>query len=541
MSELSREILERVERVFEFHEATGLADDAARGVSPPLDEANRPNSYRVFADRPLIPLPTHLLDAPVPTIALLSDGLTALPESQVGPPHDLRTLATWLYMAAGRTVERRIGEKRATLRASPSAGALYPCEIYVAAFNLRDLPPGLYHFSVKEFALRTLREGSQTLAAIKRGRPDLEFLKSVPAALLVSTIFWRSAWKYRQRGYRMALLDAGHVVQNLVAAGNGLGIQTMPRLRVHEASMREVLGLGVDAAFGAAESVQSMVVWADDAASMPSSPPASAGDRAAPAIGPLDIIERAPLSPAYLTYGSIAAVHEDCVAPGMAVRMIRPPTTGTCAMPPDEPGREMPLPNAVIGEPPLRHVMSTRRSATSFDRRLALSRSPLLSINRTAFLGGSFHPVLPDGPYVGLVRPFWVIHDVSGIDSGVWYYHPPADRWWLMRRGSYRLESSYLCAEQALAGDAAALCWICADLTTLCSEAGPDAYRLAHLEAGIVAERIHLAAAALAIGCCGIGSFYDAETRGFLATADGKWEPLYAVAMGIPSGKDANR
>ena len=52
----------------------------------------------------------------------------------------------------------------------------------------------------------------------------------MPAALLVSTIFCRSAWRYRNRGYRYALIDAGHLVQNLVTAANGLGIQTTTRL-----------------------------------------------------------------------------------------------------------------------------------------------------------------------------------------------------------------------------------------------------------------------------------------------------------------------
>ncbi len=171
------------------------------------------------------------------------------------------------------------------------------------------------------------------------------------------------------------------------------------------------------------------------------------------------------------------------------------------------------------------------------DRKLPISRDRFLTINRAAFLGGSFDPILPDGPYVGLVRPFWVVHDVTGLDSGIWYYHPPADKWWLMRNGEFRFESGYLSAEQSFAADAAAVCWICADLKTLLSEAGPDAYRLSHLEAGIVAERIHLAANALGIGCCGIGSFYDEDVRSFIGAEEGTWDPLYAVALGMQAGR----
>ena len=50
-------------------------------------------------------------------------------------------------------------------------------------------------------------------------------------------------------------------------------------------------------------------------------------------------------------------------------------------------------------------------------------------INRLAFRGGTFFPLHPDGPHVALVRPFWLIHEVVGMDSGLWYYHPPTDAW----------------------------------------------------------------------------------------------------------------
>ena len=48
------------------------------------------------------------------------------------------------------------------------------------------------------------------------GGAQLYISNNVPAALLVSTIFCRSAWRYRQRGYRCAIIDTGHLVQNLV-------------------------------------------------------------------------------------------------------------------------------------------------------------------------------------------------------------------------------------------------------------------------------------------------------------------------------------
>ena len=151
------------------------------------------------------------------------------------------------------------------LRTCPSSGALYPFEVYVAAFGIEGLEPGLYHYNLIDFTLCKLRDGQITLSTIKRGRPELNFLKSVPAAILVSTIYWRSAWRYRQRGYRMALLDTGHLMQNLVTAANGLGIATNPRLQLNDRTMRELIGIHPNADFGAIECVQGLVAWADAA------------------------------------------------------------------------------------------------------------------------------------------------------------------------------------------------------------------------------------------------------------------------------------
>ena len=181
-------------------------------------------------------------------------------------PQDLRTLASWLYLANGITGERQVGKQTFHLRSCPSSAALFPFEIYVAAFGVEGLEPGFYHYSVQECALRKLRDGAAALALLKKGRPDLQFLKTVPAALLVSTIFCRSTWRYRQRGYRYALIDAGHLVQNLVTAANGLGIQTTTRLSMNDRNMRELIGVAPNAAFGEAEAVQAMVVWAETAA-----------------------------------------------------------------------------------------------------------------------------------------------------------------------------------------------------------------------------------------------------------------------------------
>lgn len=527
---LPREIIERAERVLEYHRSSKHTPHSARQIRPATELSGLPKAVRSFGDRPRIALPTGLLDIPAASLSLMHDGLAALPESHVRPPQDLKTLATWLFMAYGVVGERKFGIYKYRLRTCPSAGALFPGEIYVAAFGIDGLEPGLWSFNPHKFVLTRLREGPATLAQIKRGRPDLKFLESVPAALLVSTIFWRSAWKYRVRGYRIALEDAGHLTANLVTAANGLGIQTMTRLRMNDNTMRELIGIAPDPDFGTYEAVQAMVVWADDA-SCPL--PGDRGRLASPPPRDLPVIDRQPLSSATaVPYGSIVAAHQDCVAPGIPIREIHPPLTELSPLPPHVHLQEMPMTEQLPYGPSLRQVLLGRRSCRDFVEH-SISRNKFLAINQAGFRCGTFLPLYPDGPYSALVRPFWIVHDVTGMTGGVWYYHPPADRWAMLRRGDFRRQTAFMCLEQPGCGNASAVCVMTANLHALMSRAGPDLYRLSHLEAGIAAQRIALAATACQIGSCPVGMFYDEEIRQFLGLHQTGWEVIYCTALGI--------
>ena len=73
-----------------------------------------------------------------------------------------------------------------------------------------------------------------------------------------------------------------------------------------------------------------------------------------------------------------------------------------------------------------------------------------------------------------------------------------------------------------------------ANIPYLIHTAGPDAYRLAHLEAGVVAHRMQLTAEAQHLGAYCNASFYDEELRKFLGLEQSGWEILYQVFVGEP-------
>lgn len=531
-AQMPREILDRIERIREYHNSSKLSYVSVRTNPHKLDWPNQPNPFRIFADAPKIDLPREIMPADAPALTVLSEGVVG-----PHPPQDLKTLATWLHLANGVTGKHRTSRGSVYLRTCPSTSALFPFEIYVAAFAVEGLEPGLYHFSVKECALRKLRDGDVALAQMKKGRPDLDFLKTVPAALLVSTVFCRSTWRFRQRGYRYALIDAGHLVQNLITAANGLGIQTTTRLGMNERNMRELIGVPTDAPFGEAESVQAMVVWAETAVSamtLPQeSPLPSRGHKLPP-------IPRAPLAANSTAYGTVMAVHDDCVAPGVAVREIRPPLTESTPVSANNWAEDLSAPPVPTAGPPLARIMTRRRSAADFVHK-PIRLDDFWNINRLAFRGGSHFPVFPAGPHVGLIRPMWIVNSVQGLEAGVWSYDVSNDRWHLHRSGAFRLESQYLCLEQPICGNAAATGFMLADLKSLMQRGGPDTYRLAHLEAGVAAQRVFLSAAALSVGCAGIGPFYDDEVIAFFELAQAGWEAIYAVVLGVAKTSPATQ
>lgn len=522
---LPRHILERVERLYSYHQRTKNMPMGAR-FEPPADPAYKPAPFRIFGNAPKVALPTTLLDAPIGMLTLLCAGQDALPDSLRAPPQDLKTLASWLYYAAGET-KRAAGRGLSWTRPFADADATLPVEIYVAVFGIEGIEPGLYHFSPREFSLRRLREGVATLLQIKKGRPDLEFLKTLPAVIFVAASYWPAIYQHGRRGYRSMLLDVGQMVQNLVIAGAGLGVQTITRLRLNDSTMRELIGCAPDEALATAESVFAMVAWADRAAK-PLDLPAGSSSELLPLLIRTELSQKvaddsASVEPFW--------VHQDCIAPGVAVRELRPPLTELSPLPVNFPISNVRESGETASGLPVRQVLLERKPQRKLAR-VAIKRPDLLAINRTAFRGGSCFPMFPDGPQVACVRPFWIVQDVTGMDRGIWYYHPPGDTWSILNAGQYRREAKYIAGDREAFGDASAVCIMIANLHVLMTQGGPDAYRLAHLEAGLAGQRIYLAATSLNLACVASQDFYDEECRTFLGLSKTGWEVLSVVAIG---------
>jgi len=109
------------------------------------------------------------------------------------------------------------------LRAAPSAGALYPFEIYVVVNNVRDLQRGIYHYSVLDHALELVRAGDFRRKITDAGL-EQEMLGDAAVTFVLSAIFDRLRCKYGERGFRYAYMEAGHISQNIYLQSVSLGL-----------------------------------------------------------------------------------------------------------------------------------------------------------------------------------------------------------------------------------------------------------------------------------------------------------------------------
>ena len=112
-------------------------------------------------------------------------------------------------------------------RSYPSGGAEYPLELYPILLRIVDVPACITHFDPRARAL-SLLQVPVDMAALERSLMNPGRVLETAAALLVITaVFERSTAKYGDRGYRLILLEAGHLAQNLCLAATAAGLGSL--------------------------------------------------------------------------------------------------------------------------------------------------------------------------------------------------------------------------------------------------------------------------------------------------------------------------
>ena len=126
------------------------------------------------------------------------------------------------------------------LRYWPSAGGLYPVEIYVVVRNVVGIDPGVYHFNPITADLAHL---SSDLSLFHPAACYEPATQSCAFALAFTGVFARTKAKYGERGYRYVLLDAGHLGQNFALNAAALGLANFTSCGFFDDDLNAILGI----------------------------------------------------------------------------------------------------------------------------------------------------------------------------------------------------------------------------------------------------------------------------------------------------------
>lgn len=155
-------------------------------------------------------------------------------------PLTLGQLSQLLWAASGVTDPRG-------LRSAPSAGALYPLDLYalVGERQVSGLAAGVYHYLPAKHALELVQSGDRRAAAARASLAQT-WMAEAPVMLLITGEYRRCQVRYGERGIRYTHMEAGHVGQNIFLQAEALGLGAGIVGAFQNAALSQSLGLPPD-------------------------------------------------------------------------------------------------------------------------------------------------------------------------------------------------------------------------------------------------------------------------------------------------------
>lgn len=127
-------------------------------------------------------------------------------------------------------------------RTTPSAGALYPLELYLAIRKGKEIEPGVYHYLPETHQLTKIFTGdiNNNLARAALGQSHI---REAAVNLIFSAVFSRTTKKYGERGIRYVWMEAGHAAQNVYLEVQSLGLGTVVVGAFNDKEVKKILNL----------------------------------------------------------------------------------------------------------------------------------------------------------------------------------------------------------------------------------------------------------------------------------------------------------
>ncbi len=127
-------------------------------------------------------------------------------------------------------------------RTAPSAGALYPLEVYLVTGNMDSLDPGIYHYAPERHELKLLKTGNHRKALCRAGLSQ-SAICNAPLSLVITGVHERTTKKYGKRGIKYVFMEAGHAAQNVLLQAVSLDLGAVPIGAFRDSAVSRLLEL----------------------------------------------------------------------------------------------------------------------------------------------------------------------------------------------------------------------------------------------------------------------------------------------------------
>lgn len=507
-----------------YHDRTKYYPETIAAKSKILDWENQPVPYKDYKVGNHIDLKPYLKENPrafttesdktlwrLSQLLFCSYGLTARMPTLMGPP---------VY-----------------LRSAPSAGGLYPAELYLLCRGTPTLPTGLYNYQCRSHSLVHFWE-SEVWSVLQDACFWHSTLGSTDIAIVITAVFFRSAWRYEDRAYRRIFLDTGHILGNIDLASAFTDYRPHLIGGFADEMVNELLYLDSET-----EAAIAVIPLADQLNVRQQLPPATTTLPSMPVFSYPEIPEGQLLN--YLHCATNIDqmrnwdVEEEKYKAKEAQQQLEDKynfpfctkvSTATTPINWTEAGtQDFPL-------QPLQHTIVKRRSTRAYNG------ANLTLDELKAILDFTYQPQhyidqgldgSPDYFDLSLIETFVAVSGVTDLEEGCYYYAPKAQELRQIRFKNFRRELHYLCLGQELGRDAGAVIFHTADLKKAVDKQGDRAYRYLHMDAGHLGQRINLVAIYLGLGVSGIGGFFDDEVNEVLGIPTDE-AVLYITTLGRP-------
>lgn len=132
-------------------------------------------------------------------------------------------------------------------RTAPSAGALYPLELYVAVGNVEDLAPGVYKYDPRLNKLNLIKEGD-VRTGLAQASLGQGCVRNGAINIVIAAVYKRTTAKYGARGERYVHIEVGHAAQNICLQATALGLGLVTVGAFDDTAVAKIIGMSPDEA-----------------------------------------------------------------------------------------------------------------------------------------------------------------------------------------------------------------------------------------------------------------------------------------------------